>query len=119
MKVALPVMGEKGMDEMIGGHFGKSPSFAIFDSRTKMVTTISNTSEHMGGTGLPPELLAKNGVKVVVCSALGPKAVDMLSSLGIDVYVGACGTVKDGIDAWQMGKLEPANANNACKEHHH
>jgi len=115
----LPVLGEKGMDEMIGGHFGKSPSYAIFDSRTNMVTTISNTSEHMGGTGLPPELLAKNGVKVVVCSALGPKAVDMLSSLGIDVYVGANGTVKDAIDAWQMGKLAPANANNACKEHHH
>jgi predicted Fe-Mo cluster-binding NifX family protein len=119
MKVSIPVMGENGLDEKVGGHFGKSPAYAIYDSETKAIKTIKNSSEHLGGTGLPPELLAKNGVNVVVCSGLGPKAIDMLSSFNITVYVGASGTVKDALDAWQNGKLELASADNACKEHGH
>lgn len=107
------------MDENVGGHFGKSPGYVIYDTETKTAVTIKNTSEHLGGTGLPPELLAKNGVNVVVCSALGPKAVDMLSSYNIEVYVGACGTVKGALEAWQKGDLEAANMDNACKEHGH
>ena len=119
MKVSIPVMGDKGIDESVGGHFGKSPGFVIFDTETKSVVTIENTSEHLGGVGLPPELLAKNGVNVVVCTALGPKAVDMLTSFNIEVYVGAKGSVKNALEAWQRGELEPANQDNACKEHGH
>ncbi len=112
-------MGDKGLDESVGGHFGKSPCYVIYDTEAKSAVTISNTSEHLGGTGLPPELLAKNGVNVVVCSNLGPKAVDMLSSLNIEVYVGARGTVRGALEAWERGELEPANIDNACKEHGH
>ncbi|MDW5564043.1 MAG: NifB/NifX family molybdenum-iron cluster-binding protein [Methanomassiliicoccus sp.] len=119
MKVSVPVMGQKGLDEIVGGHFGKSPGYVIYDTDTKSAVTISNTSEHLGGTGLPPELLAKNGVNVVVCSNLGPKAVDMLASFGIDVFVGARGTVRGALESWQRGELEAANKDNACKEHGH
>jgi predicted Fe-Mo cluster-binding NifX family protein len=119
LKVSVPVMGEKGLDENVGGHFGKSPGYVIYDTETMSAVTIQNTSEHLGGVGLPPELLAKHGVNVVVCSNLGPKAVDMLSSLNIDVYVGARGTVRSALDAWKRGELEAANVNNACKDHGH
>jgi predicted Fe-Mo cluster-binding NifX family protein len=112
-------MGEKGLDEKVGGHFGKSPAFVIFDSETKKVVTIKNTSEHLGGVGLPPELLAKQDVNVVVCTALGPKAIDMLASYDIKVYVGASGSVRSALDSWQKGELKLANADNACKEHSH
>lgn len=119
MKICIPVMGENGLDERVGGHFGKSPAYVIFDSDTKDVITIKNTSEHLGGIGYPPEILAKNGVNVVVCSALGPKAVDMLASFNIKVYVGASGSVKNALDAWQRGELQFANKDNACNEHQH
>jgi predicted Fe-Mo cluster-binding NifX family protein len=119
LKISIPVMGEKGLDERVGGHFGKSPAYVIYDSDTKNVITIKNTSEHLGGVGLPPELLAKHGVNIVICSALGPKAIDMLSSYGIGVYVGASGSVSNALDSWQNGKLEQANRENACKEHGH
>lgn len=112
-------MGEKGMDEMVGGHFGKSPGYVIYDTETKNFVTISNTSEHLGGIGLPPELLAKHGVNVVVCTNLGPKAVDMLSAYNIKVFVGAGGSVKNAIEAWEKGALELATKDNACKDHGH
>jgi predicted Fe-Mo cluster-binding NifX family protein len=119
MKVSVPVMGDKGLDEIVGGHFGKSPGYVIYDTESKTAVTIKNTSEHLGGVGFPPELLAKNGVNVVACSNLGPKAVDMLASLNIEVYVGARGTVRDALEAWQRGELEAASLNNACQEHGH
>ena len=119
MKVSVPVMGEKGLDEIVGAHFGKSPGYVIYDTDAKSAVTVPNTSEHMGGVGLPPELLAKQGVKVMVCTNLGPKAVDMFASFGIKVYVGARGTVRNALDAWQKGELESASLDNACKDHGH
>lgn len=119
MKISVPVMGIKGMDERVGGHFGKSPGYVIYDTETKDLVTISNTSEHLGGVGLPPELLAKHGVDVVVCTNLGPKAVDMLAAYHIKVFLGAEGLVRNAIEAWEKGALEPATVDNACKDHGH
>ncbi len=112
-------MGENGMEERVAGHFGKSPGYVIYDTSTKEAITIKNTSEHLGGTGYPPEILARNGVNVVVCSNLGPKAVQMLKSYDIDVYVGASGSVKMAIASWERGELQPASLDNACQDHGH
>lgn len=104
---------------MVGAHFGKVPAYAIVDTESGDLRFVDNTSEHLGGVGMPPELLAKEGVQVVLCSGLGPKAVDMLASLGMKVHVGAQGTVKDTLEAWKAGKLPRADHDNACQEHSH
>lgn len=119
MKVSIPVMNRSGLSSTVGAHFGKVPSYAIFDTESDDLRFIDNTSEHLGGVGMPPELLKKEGVHVVLCSGLGPKAVDMLKSLGMEVYVGAKGTVQDTLDAWKAGKLPRADLDNACQEHSH
>jgi predicted Fe-Mo cluster-binding NifX family protein len=50
---------------------------------------------------------------------LGPKAIDMLSSLGVEVYVGASGSVRDAIQMWKDGRLQQATYDTACKGHSH
>ncbi|MCG7844246.1 MAG: NifB/NifX family molybdenum-iron cluster-binding protein [Methanomassiliicoccales archaeon] len=107
------------MSAKVGAHFGRVPAYAIVDTETDELTFVDNTSEHMGGIGLPPELLSKLGVHVMLCSGLGPKAVDLLSSFDIQVFVGASGTVQETMDAWRQGKLPSANHANACSEHSH
>ncbi|MCE5261734.1 MAG: NifB/NifX family molybdenum-iron cluster-binding protein [Euryarchaeota archaeon] len=119
MKVSIPVMNRSGISSTVGAHFGKVPVYAILETETGELSFIDNTSEHMGGVGLPPELLSKAGVNVMLCGGLGPKAVDMFTSLGIEVYVGAKGTVKETLDAYKEGKLVRADHQNACQEHHH
>jgi predicted Fe-Mo cluster-binding NifX family protein len=119
MQVSVPVMNRFGLSSSVGAHFGKVPAYAILDTESGNLRFVDNTSEHLGGVGMPPELLAKEGVQVVLCSGLGPKAVDMLVSLGIQVHVGAKGTVQETIAAWNEGKLPRADQNNACQEHHH
>jgi predicted Fe-Mo cluster-binding NifX family protein len=50
---------------------------------------------------------------------LGPKAVAMFNQGGVDVFVGATGTVKDAIDDWRAEMLCRADLDNACKDHKH
>jgi predicted Fe-Mo cluster-binding NifX family protein len=119
MKVAIPTMGDKGMNEQVGQHFGKVPTYTIVDTETNEVRVISNTSEHMGGRGLPPELLANEGVNTMLAAGLGMKAIMLFQELGIMVYVGAQGTVEDTIKLWQDGKLQAATEEDACKDHGH
>ncbi len=55
----------------------------------------------------------------MLCGGLGPKAVTMFEQFGIDVFVGAQGTVRDAIEAWKQGSLMEATDENACREHRH
>ncbi|MGM0510899.1 MAG: NifB/NifX family molybdenum-iron cluster-binding protein [Thermoplasmatota archaeon] len=118
MKLGIPSMGEKGLEESISPHFGRGPTFTLYDSETDEVTVIENTSEHRGGTGQPPELLKENGVDIMLCANLGRRAVRLFDEYGIEVYCGAQGTVKDAIDAWKNDRLEKANDANVCDEGH-
>ncbi|AKB30163.1 putative transcriptional regulator [Methanosarcina siciliae C2J] len=107
------------MEGTVEQHFGKAPSYTILDTDSGEVSVIPNTSEHMGGVKLPPELLSKYGVEIMLCAGLGYRAVKMFESYGIDVFVGAEGTVRDAVEAWKANKLRSASAENTCAEHDH
>ncbi len=117
MKVCIPTNGSRGLDETVGEHFGRVPTYTIVDLDENDVKVIPNDSHHMGGRGYPPELLTKEGVNVMLCSGLGKRAISMFSDFGITVYIGASGTVKDAIEAFKNGSLRKANEENACQEH--
>jgi len=117
MKVCVPTMGKNGLNEQVGEHFGRVPTYTIVDTKTNDVSIIDNTSEHMGGMGYPPEIIAQTGAEVLLCGGLGRRAVGMFEELGIRVYVGATGTVKDAVQSWRNGKLEEATDENACRQH--
>ncbi len=117
MRISVPSMGNNGLDERVGEHFGRVPTYTIVDTETDKVETISNTSEHMGGMGYPPELMVKAGVNVMVCGGLGRRAVSMFEEMGIRVFVGANGTVRDAVQMYQSGSLQEATDENACKQH--
>jgi predicted Fe-Mo cluster-binding NifX family protein len=117
MKIAIPTLGNRGLNETVGEHFGRVPTYTLIDTETNEVRIIQNTSHHLGGEGYPPELLAKNGVEIMLCSGLGRRAIQMFEQFGIEVYVGAYGTVKDVIEMWKNNKLELATDENACRQH--
>jgi len=118
MKICIPTMGNKGLDDFVGEHFGRVPTYTIVDIDTNEVKVITNTSEHMGGIGYPPEIMAREGVNVLVCKGLGRRAIGMFVETGIDVYIGASGTVKDAISAFKQGRLQKvAGIGDACGRH--
>jgi predicted Fe-Mo cluster-binding NifX family protein len=117
MKIAVPTMGDAGLDELVGEHFGRVPTYTVVDTETNEVVVLPNTSEHTGGTGYPPEIIAGAGADVMLCRGLGRRAVMMFEEMGIHVFVGAMGAVKDAILQFQDGILEEATDENACKQH--
>jgi len=119
MRIGIPVMDKNGYESIIGQHFGRVPYFAIVDMEKKDISFIDNTSEHFGGVGAPPELLRSNNVEIMLCSGLGPKAIHLFESYGIEIFVGASGTVRNAIEQWKNGSLREATDANACKEHRH
>lgn len=119
MKIAVPTLGKKGLDEEVSQHFGRASTYTIVNTEANDVKVIDNTSEHMGGQGYPPDIMQKEGVEVMLCSGLGPKAITMFENFGIEVFVGVSGNVKDAIAMWKEGKLHKATDANACREHKH
>jgi predicted Fe-Mo cluster-binding NifX family protein len=119
MKICVPTNGAGGLEDRLSQHFGRAPTFTIVDTESGEVTVIENKSDHMGGTGKPPEQIKGTGSKVVLCPGLGPSALIMLMSYGMQVFVGANGTARDAIDQFKSGSLKTATLESACKEHKH
>ena len=117
MKICVPTIGENGLDNHVGEHFGRVPTYTIVDLDTNEVKVVQNTSHHMGGQGNPPEIMAREGVDIMVCRGLGRRAIGMFEELGIEVYIGAFGTVKEAIDDFKQGKLQKADMSDACGQH--
>ena len=117
MKICIPTMGKKGLDETVGEHFGRVPTYTIIDLETNKVTIVLNTSHHMGGKGDPPEIMAREGVNVMACQGLGRRAISIFKDFHIKVYIGASGTVRDVIADYKQDRLREAMENDGCGKH--
>jgi predicted Fe-Mo cluster-binding NifX family protein len=116
-RVCVPTSGTGGLDDLVGEHFGRVPTYTVFDTETQAVEIVDNSSEHMGGRGYPAEILARTGIDVLLCSGLGRRAIQMLSSDGIAVCTGASGTAREAIACWRGGDLAAASEGDACTRH--
>lgn len=117
MKVAVPVTKLEGPQSQVSSHLGRAAGFILFEPEEEEVEVIENTSEHMGGKGKPPGLLAEAGVDVLLCFNLGVRAIKRFEEYDVEVYVNCQGTAEDALIAWQQGELEEASAVNACRRH--
>jgi len=118
MKIVIPTNGNKGLTEKVSEHFGRCQTYTFLDENGKIVEIINNTSEHMGGQGLPPELMKANGAHILLCRGLGPRALTLCQQLGIAVYVNDSETVTEIFYNWKNNNLIQAGPESACKNHH-
>jgi len=117
MKIVVPTNTKKGLDDEIAEHFGRCLTYTFLNEKGEVLEIIDNTSEHMGGAGLPPELMKKHGADILLCKGLGPRAISLCKELGIDVYVYQVERVKDIFKLWQNNKLKKAGAEEVCEQH--
>ncbi len=115
--IVIPTNGKKGLNETVAEHFGRCQTYTFLDEKGKIIKIINNTSEHMGGIGLPPELMKKNGATILLCKSLGPRALDLCKELEIQVYVNQAPTVKKIFDVWVNKKIKMAGQEDICEEH--
>ena len=117
MKIVIPTNDKKGLDDRIAEHFGRCLTYTFLNEKGEVLEIIDNTSEHMGGMGLPPELMKKHGADILLCKGLGLRAVNLCQELGISVYVHQAETVKEIFELWQSNKLKEAGREDACEQH--
>ena len=117
MKIIIPTDTKKGLDDKIAEHFGRCNTYTLLNEEGKVLEIIANTSEHMGGTGLPPELMKKHDADVLLCRGLGPRALNLCREFGIEVYVTQTETVRDIFEKWKNNKLQKASLEDVCEEH--
>jgi predicted Fe-Mo cluster-binding NifX family protein len=117
MKIVIPTEGNNGLEEKVAYHFGRCNTYTFLDDGGKILETIKNTSEHMGGHGLPPELMKEHGANVLLCRGLGPRALNLCAEFGIDVYVCEAETVREIFDLWKSGRIDKAGSGDVCGEH--
>jgi len=117
MKIAIPTEDKSGLAADVAEHFGRCEAYTFLDEKGDVIEIIGNTSEHGGGTMLPPELLKKHGTDVLLCRELGPRALMLCKQLGIDVYVNQAETVKEIFDLWKNKRIKKADFSDICEEH--
>lgn len=116
-RICVPTDGQGGLDAAVGEHFGRVPTYTIFNTDTASVDIVANTSEHAGGRGLPADILSSLGIDVLLCKGAGRRAIDILGANGIEVCIGVGGTAGEAIDVWKTGQLASASSEDACQQH--
>ena len=117
VKIVIPTNDKKGIADTVAEHFSRCLTYTFLDEKGEVVEIIDNTSEHMGGAGLPPEFMKKHGANILLCQGLGPRALNLCQELGIEVYVCQVKTVKEIFKMWKNNEIKKAGREDVCAEH--
>ncbi|MEA2084881.1 MAG: NifB/NifX family molybdenum-iron cluster-binding protein [Thermodesulfobacteriota bacterium] len=88
-RIAVPSMGNGGMDGQRAGHFGHCDVFTFVDvegGKIKQVSTLANQEHVQGGCMVPVNLLADNNVNVLIVGGIGMRPLMGFNQVGIDVF---------------------------------
>lgn len=115
MKVAIPSMDDRGLLAAVCSHFGHAPFFTVIDDQTGAATAIASPGHQ--GNQTPAQAIAGTGAQIVLCGGIGGRAIQVLAAAGIQVFMGAQGTVEQALAAHQQGQLPAASEDMACAAH--
>ena len=113
MKIAVSSSGPD-LDAAVDPRFGRCQYFIIIDPEAMRFEALDNSSAVAGGgAGISAaQMIVSKGVEAVLTGNCGPNAFQVLSAAGIKVMTGASGTVRDAIESYKAGNLQPSSQPN-------
>ena len=109
-KIVIPVADDKGLDAVVSEHFGRASYFASVDiDETGMISNmefIPNTSEHFGGSGLPPDRIIAMSRGALITYGMGPRAIERFQEAGVAVLKADAGKLGEVLNAYRNNTLE-------------
>jgi predicted Fe-Mo cluster-binding NifX family protein len=109
-RIVVPVVDESGLDARLSEHFGRAPYFAVIDldenGSVSSQRTVSNMSEHFGGTGRPPDRILQLRPNALITYGMGPRALAIFQNARVAVLRANADTLKGIILAYNNDKLE-------------
>lgn len=116
MKIAVPVNNNNEIED----HFGHCEFYNIYNiSETNEITEL-HTIKSEQGCGCRSNIaniLASNGIKIILAGSIGDGAVDVLNSCEIEVVRGCSGNPADIVKKYSQGLLIDTGL--SCDEHKH
>ena len=107
MNIAVTSQGDN-LDSPVDPRFGRCNYFLIIDSDTLEFEAVENSSSQAsGGAGIQSgQLMSSKGVKAVLTGNVGPNAFQTLNEAGIEIFLGASGTVSEAFESYKEGKMD-------------
>lgn len=115
MKIVVTAQGLTP-DSPVDPRFGRAATFVVFDTETGAVTAVRNdegVNASVGAGVRAAETVSRLGADTLITGYCGPKALRALQAAGIEVLVGASGTVSEAMDRLAAGELQRADADEA------
>jgi predicted Fe-Mo cluster-binding NifX family protein len=111
MRIAVSAIGNT-IDAEVDPRFGRCAYFIIVESETMNFEAVPNAAAGaMGGAGIQAaQTIASKDVAVLITGNVGPNAFQTLSAAGIEVIVGASGTVRNAVQKYKNGELSKTGA---------
>jgi predicted Fe-Mo cluster-binding NifX family protein len=116
MKIVVSAQGES-LDVPASPVFGRCPTYVFVDTETLEFEAVPNPAMSQGGgAGVQAaQFVVNKGAQAVLSGNLGPNAFDVLQAAGVPGYLISEGTVRQAVEAYKAGQLEPmAGANVAA-----
>jgi predicted Fe-Mo cluster-binding NifX family protein len=115
MRIVVSAQGES-LDAPASPVFGRCPVYVFVDSETMQSEALPNPAMNQGGgAGIQAaQFVVERGAQAVLSGNLGPNAFDVLAAAGISGYLVSDGTVRQAVEAFKAGRLQPMGAANVA-----
>ena len=117
-RIAVACDDNQGLDGQISQHFGRCPHYLIVEVEgleTVKTETVNNPYYNSHSPGMVPKFINEQGAHVMIAGGMGPRAIDMFTSLGIEAVSGATGNVGNILQAYLRGEISGVEA---CQHDH-
>lgn len=116
MKIAVPVTSNSQVDD----HFGHCNYYDVFKISTDGVITETERIPSLQGCGCKSniaEILAADGVTVMLAGGIGTGAINVLKNAGISVVRGCSGPSSEVVKLYISGNVK--DSGESCHHHDH
>ncbi|NMC20046.1 MAG: dinitrogenase iron-molybdenum cofactor biosynthesis protein [Thermogutta sp.] len=110
MKLAVTAQG-RDLDSPVDPRFGRARYFLLIDTETGQVTACDNAQNlnAVQGAGVQAaQTVVRLGAEGVLTGNVGPKAFATLQAGKVAIYPAVTGTVREALEAFRSGRLQPA-----------
>ena len=107
MRIGIAAESDMGLQARVSRHFGRCSHYVLVDvedGRVKELSTIDNPFHNAHEEpGRVPSFIRDQGVDVIIAGSMGGQAMGFFMGFGIQVIIGAEGSVQENIDKFLSG----------------
>lgn len=113
MKVVVTSNGAD-LDAPASPVFGRCPTYVFVDTETMQFEAVPNPAISAGGgAGIQAaQFVIEQGAQAVLTGNVGPNAFNVFQAAEVPIYLLGGGTVRDAIEAYKSGQLQPVGGAN-------